>query len=100
HHRGVRRPRAQEDRPRTDRDRARARLSPDRPGGRDRLVRLLPPWRGNPPKHPSLVGRLVVLASVWSLAVLAAAALAAAAFFNQAATARFDDGLSEVVDNL
>ncbi len=63
-------------------------------------MKLVLPWRARPPKHPSLVGRLVVLAAAWSLAVLAAAALAAAAFFNQAATARFDDGLSELVDNL
>jgi signal transduction histidine kinase len=63
-------------------------------------VRLFPLWRAPPPKHPSLVGRLVVLAAVWSLAVLIAAAIAASTLFNQAATARFDDGLAEVVDNL
>jgi len=58
-------------------------------------------WPGRAePRRPSLVGRLVVLAVAWSLAVLAAAALIAAAMFNQAATARFDDGLAELVDNL
>lgn len=61
---------------------------------------MKPPWRLAAPRHPSLVGRLVVLAAAWSLAVLAAAALVAAAYFNHAATARFDDGLSELVDNL
>src|SRR5439155_24997927 len=101
HHRGVRRTPAPDDRPRPHRDRARPRLPAHRPGGRGHhLVRAIPFWRRAPPKHPSLVGRLVVLAAVWSLAVLAAAALVAAAFFNHAATARFDDGLSELVDNL
>ena len=53
-----------------------------------------------PPRHPSLVGRLVVLAGVWSLAVLAAGGLALSAFFSHAAITRFDDELSEGVEGL
>ena len=52
------------------------------------------------PRHPSLVRRLVLLASVWSLAVLVVAGLGLSAYFTRTATARFDDGLSESVDNL
>ena len=52
------------------------------------------------PRHPSLVRRLVLLAAVWSLAVLAAAGLGLSTFFTQTATTRFDDSLAENVDNL
>ncbi len=52
------------------------------------------------PRHPSLVRRLVLLASIWSLAVVIVTGLALIVFFARASTARFDDGLSELVDNL
>ncbi len=53
------------------------------------------------PRRPgSLVGRLVGLAAAWSLAVLVIAGLSLSAFFNYAATNRFDDELSDTVDNL
>ncbi len=48
----------------------------------------------------SLVGRLVGLAAAWSLGVLVVAGLSLSAFFNHAATNRFDDELSDTVDNL
>ncbi|MGA0600063.1 sensor histidine kinase [Caulobacter sp. KR2-114] len=44
--------------------------------------------------------RLVLLASVWSLAVVIVTGLALIVFFARASTARFDDSLSELVDNL
>jgi signal transduction histidine kinase len=50
--------------------------------------------------RPSLVRRLVLLAAAWSLAVLLVAGLSLSAFFNQAATARFDDELSDTIDGL
>ena len=51
-------------------------------------------------RRPSLVRRLVILAAGWSLAVLAATALVLAMLFQQAAIRRFDQGLSELIDNL
>ncbi|HEY5072490.1 MAG TPA: sensor histidine kinase [Caulobacteraceae bacterium] len=53
-----------------------------------------------PLRRRSLVGRLILLAATWSLAVLVAAGLALSAFFGQATTTRFDDELSETVDGL
>lgn len=44
--------------------------------------------------------RLVLLASIWSLAVVIVTGLALIVFFARASTARFDDSLSELVDNL
>ena len=56
---------------------------------------------GRPPlSSPSLVRRLVALAAVWSLAVLAVGGLALSFFFSQSSTARFDDELSTTVDGL
>lgn len=49
---------------------------------------------------PSLVRRLVILAAGWSLAVLVVCAMVLALLFQQAALRRFDQGLSELVDNL
>jgi len=48
----------------------------------------------------SLVRRLVVLAAAWSLAVLVVAGLALSLFFSHAATARFDDELTDALDSL
>ncbi|WP_269713886.1 ATP-binding protein [Caulobacter sp. NIBR2454] len=50
--------------------------------------------------RPSLVRRLVLLAAGWSLATLVVASLGLGAFFRQAAIARLDTGLSELIDNL
>ena len=50
--------------------------------------------------QPSLVRRLVILAAGWSLAVLVVCALVLALLFQQAALRRFDQGLSELIDNL
>lgn len=50
--------------------------------------------------QPSLVRRLVILAAGWSLAVLLVCALVLALLFQQAALRRFDQGLSELIDNL
>ncbi|MEO8926797.1 MAG: sensor histidine kinase [Caulobacteraceae bacterium] len=55
---------------------------------------------GPPLGRPSLVRRLIVLAAAWSLAVLVAAGLSLSAFYQHAATARFDDELSNTVDGL
>ena len=52
------------------------------------------------PRHPSLVRRLVLLASIWSLAVVIVTGVALIIFFARASTMRFDDSLSELVDNL
>ncbi|WP_374577473.1 sensor histidine kinase [Phenylobacterium sp.] len=49
---------------------------------------------------PSLVRRLVILAAGWSLAVLVVCAMVLALLFQQAALRRFDQGLSELIDNL
>lgn len=49
---------------------------------------------------PSLVRRLVLLASVWSLAVLVASALLLGLLFEQAALRRFDQGLADLTDSL
>jgi signal transduction histidine kinase len=51
-------------------------------------------------RKPSLVHRLVVLHVVLSAAVLIAGGFALSAFFAQQAVDRFDDSLSEDVDNL
>ncbi|MGH7009469.1 MAG: hypothetical protein ACREEX_01405, partial [Caulobacteraceae bacterium] len=48
----------------------------------------------------SLTARLIGLAAAWSLAVLVAAGFALSTFFNHASTRRFDDELSDTVDNL
>ena len=49
---------------------------------------------------PSLVRRLVILAAGWTLAVLVVSAVVLAMLFQQAAIRRFDQGLSELIDNL
>jgi signal transduction histidine kinase len=51
-------------------------------------------------RSPSLVRRLVILAVGWSLAVLLVSAAVLALLFQQAALRRFDQGLSELIDNL
>ncbi|MFN3521901.1 MAG: ATP-binding protein [Phenylobacterium sp.] len=51
-------------------------------------------------RRPSLVRRLVILAAGWSLAVLLVTAIVLAMLFQQAALRRFDQGLSELIDNL
>jgi signal transduction histidine kinase len=59
------------------------------------------PWARHPSlTRPSLVRRLVALAAVWSLSVLAAGGLALTLFFSQSSTSRFDDELSTEVDSL
>ena len=51
-------------------------------------------------RRPSLVRRLVLLAAGWSLTVLLVSAMVLALLFQQAALRRFDEGLSELIDNL
>ena len=53
-----------------------------------------------PPSTPSLVRRLILLAAVWSTAVLAASAILLGLLFEQAALRRFDQGLSDLTDSL
>ena len=53
-----------------------------------------------PQRRPSLVRRLVLLASVWSLAALVLTGLVLTALFQQAALSRFDQGLNDVVQGL
>lgn len=53
-----------------------------------------------PERRPSLVRRLVLLASVWSLAALVVTGLMLTALFQQAALSRFDQGLNDVVQGL
>ena len=53
-----------------------------------------------PPRRSSLVGRLVLLAGAWSLAVVITAGLALSAFFSHATLNRFDQELFEVVEGL
>ena len=48
----------------------------------------------------SLVGRLVALAAVWSLMILAGMGLALTAFFHQAAISRFDQDLTDMANGL
>jgi signal transduction histidine kinase len=60
----------------------------------------LRPGPKQPPHRPSLVGRLVVLHAVLSAAVLVAGGFALSSFFAQQAVDRFDDSLSEDIDNL
>ncbi len=50
--------------------------------------------------RPSLTLRLVLLAAVWSLAVLVVAGVALSLYFNYAVQSRFDRGLAEQIDNL
>lgn len=52
------------------------------------------------PVNASLVRRLVVLAAVWSLGVLAVAGVSLSLFFAHTSTARFDDELSGDLDFL
>jgi signal transduction histidine kinase len=56
--------------------------------------------RPAPARSPSLVRRLVVLAAVWSLAVLAVAGVSLSLYFDHTATVRIDDGLAQAVDGL
>jgi len=59
------------------------------------------PWARHPTlTRPSLVRRLVALAAVWSLSVLAAGGVALTLFFSQSSTSRFDNELSVEVDGL
>ncbi len=61
------------------------------------------PWRASasrPLPRASLVGRLVLLAAAWSLAVVVLAGFALSAFFSHAAIQRFDNGLAEALDGL
>lgn len=53
-----------------------------------------------PSPAPSLVRRLVLLASVWSLAVLLASAVLLGLLFEQAALRRFDQGLADLTDSV
>jgi len=57
----------------------------------DRIANL---WRG------SLARRLVVLAAIWSVPLLAGAGIAQSALFHQAAVSRFDDDLFDVANGL
>jgi signal transduction histidine kinase len=50
--------------------------------------------------NSSLVRRLVVLAAGWSVAVLVVSAVVLVLLFQQAALRRFDQSLSELIDNL
>ena len=50
--------------------------------------------------RPSLVGRLIVLAAGWSLAVLIVSGVVLATLFQQAALRRFDQSHAELIDNL
>lgn len=54
--------------------------------------------RENASARGSLVRRLVLLATVWSLVVLVGTGLALTAFFRQSALSSFDAGLSDLVD--
>lgn len=51
-------------------------------------------------RRPSLVRRLVLLAAGWTFAVFAVSAIVLTLLFQQAALRRFDQGLSELIDNL
>ena len=53
-----------------------------------------------PQRRPSLVRRLVLLASVWSLVALVVTGLVLTALFQQAALSRFDQGLNDVIQGL
>ena len=50
--------------------------------------------------RPSLARRLVLLATIWSVAVLVATGVALTALFHQDAVSRFDDGLFDVANGL
>jgi signal transduction histidine kinase len=51
-------------------------------------------------RRASLARRLILLAAIWSIAVLLGTGVALSAFFNQAALSRFDQGLTDTVDAL
>ena len=53
-------------------------------------------WRAT----PSLARRLVLLAAIWSLAVLMVTGLAQTALFSQEAVSRLDEDLSDIADGL
>src|SRR5205085_3824038 len=55
---------------------------------------------GSPAGRSSLVGRLVLLAAAWSLAVLVLAGIALSVFFDQAELTRFDTELAKTVEGL
>jgi signal transduction histidine kinase len=57
-------------------------------------VRLIRLWR------PSLARRLVLLAAIWSVAVLLVTGVALTALFQREAVNRFDEGLMDTVDGL
>jgi signal transduction histidine kinase len=62
-----------------------------------------PPWRwrgAGATRQASLVGRLVLLAAAWSLAVIILAGFGLSVVFSRAAMARFDNGLSQALDGL
>ncbi|HSZ52629.1 MAG TPA: hypothetical protein VK801_13755, partial [Caulobacteraceae bacterium] len=64
---------------------------------------MKPPWgalRARSPLRASLVWRLVLLATAWSLAVIILGGVALSAFFSHAAVQRFDNGLAEALDGL
>ena len=64
---------------------------------------MKPPWgalRARSPLRASLVWRLVLLATAWSLAVIILGGFALSGFFDHAAVQRFDNGLSEALDGL
>jgi signal transduction histidine kinase len=71
-------------------------------------MKLALPWRakaasrraGRPPAVPSLARRLVLLAAIWSLAVLGVTGLAQISLFHQEVISRFDDDLSDMADGL
>jgi signal transduction histidine kinase len=51
-------------------------------------------------RRASLARRLILLAAIWSIAVILATGVALSAFFHQAALSRFDQGLTDTVDAL
>ncbi len=67
--------------------------------GQRRALRL-PRFHFGPPPHASLSQRLVMLAAVWSVAVLIVSGLALTALFRQEAISRFDDDLFYLADGL
>ncbi|HVY35365.1 MAG TPA: ATP-binding protein [Caulobacteraceae bacterium] len=62
------------------------------------LGRKVDPGRAKAP--PSLVGRLIGLAVVWSLLVMLGAGLALTAFFRNATLSRFDKSLYDITEGL
>lgn len=59
-----------------------------------------PAHPGRQRRQTSLVGRLIWLAAVWSVAVLLLTGAALIAFFSEASLSRFDLGLKDVADGL